>query len=239
MNGNTRSYSGSRGVAVNGTHATSSTAVRGYRGGVQSYGAGHYYGPSYWGGRGYWGYHGGYYWHGGYYGSLYWPYIGVCYGYLPYGYYPFYWGGVPYYYSNGFYYNYNNDQYTVVEPPLGAEIAQLPSGAQPITINGDQYYELNGVYYQAVTKDDGSTVYVIAGKDGQLNTANGGDQANGAPAPQIGDIYDQLPPDTRKIKLNGVTFYVSPDDYYYQETTATNGNKVYKVVGTPSDEPGN
>jgi len=131
----------------------------------------------------------------------------------------------------------------------------LPAGAQSITIDGAQYYELNGVYYQPITNDNGTTGYVIAGKDGQLSTGNGaangdngvggngdngGNQVNNAPAaPQIGDIYDQLPQDTRKIKLNGETFYVSPDDYYYQQTTATNGNKVYKVVGTPSDEPGN
>jgi len=151
----------------------------------------------------------------------------------------------------------------VVEPPLGAEITTLPSGAQPITIDGQQYYELNGVYYQPITNDNGTTSYVIAGKDGQLNTGNGDNQGtynappadnggynsaapagggninNASQAPQIGDIYDQLPQDSRKIRLNGETFYVSPDDYYYQTTTATNGSTVYKVVGTPSDEPGN
>jgi len=181
---------------------------------------------------------------------------------LPYGYYPFYWNDAAYYYSNGYYYQYQNNQYTVVEPPLGAEVAQLPRGAQPITINGEQYYELNGVYYQPVTKDDGTTAYVIAGKDGKLDTGGGAqdnapaqgpaqsDNYNNAPAPsaapmvnnntpqpQIGDIYDQLPQDTRKIKMNGETFYVSPDDYYYQETIDVKGNKVYKIVGTPSDEP--
>jgi len=43
--------------------------------------------------------------------------------------------------------------------------------------------------------------------------------------------------DSRTIRINGETFYVSPDDYYYQKTRDTNGNTAYKVVGTPSDEP--
>ncbi|MDB5109374.1 MAG: hypothetical protein JWR67_488, partial [Mucilaginibacter sp.] len=31
--------------------------------------------------------------------------------------------------------------------------------------------------------------------------------------------------------------YVSPDDVYFQQTVDSNGNKTYKVVGVPSDEP--
>jgi hypothetical protein len=219
---------------------------RGYYGRGGYYGHG-FYGPHYWGARGWWGGRGGFYWGGGFYASLYWPRLGFSVGFLPYGYYPFYWGDAQYYYSNGFYYQYNNSQYTVVEPPLGAEITTLPANAQPITIDGQQYYELNGVYYQPVTKDDGSTTYVIAGKDGRLDTGNGanaqpnGNNVSAAPqqAPQIGDMYNELPQDSRKIKINGETFYVSPDDYYYQITTDNSGNKVYKIVGTPSDEPGN
>jgi hypothetical protein len=130
-----------------------------------------------------------------------------------------------------------------VEPPLGAEVTTLPDNAQPITIDGQQYYELNGVYYQPITNDNGTTGYIIAGKDGQLSTANGdngGNAVNNAtpPPPQIGDIYNEMPQDTRKIRLRGETFYVSPDDYYYQQTTDNNGNKAYKVIGTPSDGPG-
>ena len=55
----------------------------------------------------------------------------------------------------------------------------------------------------------------------------------------MGDIYSELPQDTRRVRLNGETFFISPDDYYYQETTDTKGNKAYKVVGTPDDAPGN
>jgi hypothetical protein len=124
---------------------------------------------------------------------LYYPRLGFSVGFLPFGYYSFYWGGLPYYYSNGYYYEYNDDQYTVVEPPVGAEVSTLPPKAQSIVINGQQYYELNGVYYVAITKDDGSLAYEIAGKDGELNTG-GGDQANVAP-PAAGNDQGYNAPD--------------------------------------------
>ncbi|HVW96734.1 MAG TPA: DUF6515 family protein [Mucilaginibacter sp.] len=231
--GGSRPYISSRGRVV----------ARGYRTPYYNryYGRTRYYGPSYWGSRGYWGYHRGYFYHGGFYASLYYPRIGFSIGYLPYGYYPFWWGDAQYYYSNGFYYQYNNSQYTVVEPPLGAEISQLPANAQSIVINGEQYYELNGVYYQPITKDDGTQAYVIAGKDGQLETGVQSqdqiDAGQAGPMPQVGDLYDELPEGTRTIHVNGQTLYVSPDDIYYQETTDTSGNRVYKVVSTPDDEP--
>ena len=146
-----------------------------------------------------------------------------------------------YYYSDGYFYNYDNNQYTVVEPPLGAEVKELPSKAQAISINGEQYYEMNGVYYQPVTKDDGSQTYVVAGKDGHLETGDGGqvDNGQGDQLPQTGDIYNELPQGTRTIHINGQTLFVSPDDVYYQETTDTSGKRVYKVVSTPGDAPEN
>ncbi|TSJ40479.1 hypothetical protein FO440_12035 [Mucilaginibacter corticis] len=131
----------------------------------------------------------------------------------------------------------------------------MPSNASAITINGQQYYESNGVYYLPVTKDDGSVVYQVAGKDGQLDTTatdqdnggydNGGGNpppANNQPAvamPEIGDLFYSLPADTRKIRIGGQLYYVSPDDFYYQETRDQQGAKAYKVVGTPDDSPGN
>ncbi|HEY8930946.1 MAG TPA: DUF6515 family protein [Mucilaginibacter sp.] len=184
---------------------------------------------------GYWGNHNYYHYNRGYYGSYYAPRLGFSIGVLPYGYYPFYYGDFQYYYSDGLFYQYDNNEYTVVEPPIGAEVKELPEKAQSIVINGQQYYELNGVYYQPVTKDDGSTVYQVAGKDGELNTGTNvdDDQYQG---PQMGDIVGQLPPDCRKIKVNGEKLYVSPDGVYYQETTDDKGNKAYKVVGLPTDE---
>lgn len=186
-------------------------------------------------GGGYWGNHGYYHYNRGYYGSYYLPRLGFSIGVLPYGYYPFYYGDFQYYYSDGLFYQYDNNQYTVVEPPVGAEVKELPDKAQSIVINGQQYYELNGVYYQAVTKDDGTVVYQVAGKDGELNT-NTEVQDDQPQGPQMGDIVPQLPPDCRKIKVNGEKLYVSPDGVYYQELVDPNGGKTYKVVGLPSDD---
>ncbi|WP_165852051.1 DUF6515 family protein [Mucilaginibacter terrenus] len=200
----------------------------GYRNGYRSY----YYGPRY--------FNRGFYNYRGYYNSYYLPRIGFSIGVLPYGYYPFYWGDYQYYYSDGLYYRQYNNQYTVVEPPVGAQVNSLPSNAESITINGEQYFESNGVYYRAVTKDDGSVVYEVAGKDGELNTGTDGDDgsyssADDAPL-QVGDIVDQLPPDSRKIKVNGEKLFVAPDGTYFQEARDEDNKKVYKVVGLPGDE---
>ena len=194
-------------------------------GGFYGHGGG-YFGHGYYG-RGGWALHGGFFFYGGFYGSLYYPWLGLGFGFLPFGYYSFYWGGYPYYYSDGFFYQYDNNQYTVVEPPVGASINALPKDAKSIIIDGQQYYESNGVYYQSTTKDDGTVVYEVMGKDGSLNT-----NATGVNSvlPKVGDIVNQLPPDCRKVKLGDTTYYVSEDGIYYQETTDSNNNKAYKIV---------
>jgi hypothetical protein len=191
------------------------------------------------GGRGfyspYWTHNNYYHYNHGYYGTYYLPRLGFRIGVLPYGYYSFYYDDYPYFYSDGLFYSYDNSEYTVVEPPIGAEVTSLPSNAQSIVINGQQYYEADGVYYEPITKDDGTVTYQVAGKDGELNTGNGDAQQ----APQVGDIVTTLPDQCRKININGEKYYVSPDGYYYQDAQDQNGNKVYKIVGTPSDEPDN
>jgi hypothetical protein len=184
---------------------------------------------------GYWGTHGYYHLNHGYYRTGYCNRLGYHCRVLPYGYYPFFWADSQYFYDDGLFYTYANDEYTVVEPPVGAEVTSICDNAESIVINGEQYYECNGVYYQKVTKDDGTVVYVVAGKDGVLNTDQQiqDDQPQG---PQLGDIVTKLPPDCRKIKVNGEVLYVSPDGVYYQEIIDANGNKTYKIVGLPSDE---
>jgi hypothetical protein len=175
-----------------------------------------------------------YHYNHGYYNTYYTPRLGFAIGFLPYGYYSFYFDDAPYFYSDGLFYSYDNNEYTVVEPPVGAEVNSLPSNAQSIMINGQQYYEANGVYYIPITKDDGSVSYQVAGKDGELNTNGDNGQQQ---APQVGDMVTSLPPNCRKISINNEKYYVSPDGYYYQEARDQNNNTVYKVVGTPSDEP--
>lgn len=182
----------------------------------------------------------------GYYHNNYYPRIGFNLSVLPFGYYPFYYGSDLYYYSSGYYYRQYNNQYTVVEPPLGAEISQLPDGADRITIDGQDYYELNGIYYLPVQRSNGTIVYRIAGKDGELDT----DQENrsmgsdnnadydddSAYYPQIGDVIDELPENSRKITINGEKMYEAPDGVHLREQTDSSGKKVYVVVSVPSQQ---
>ncbi|WP_214073488.1 DUF6515 family protein [Mucilaginibacter sp. dw_454] len=175
----------------------------------------------------------------GYYRTYYTPQLGFRINILPRGYYPFYFGPDQYFYSDGLYYRQEDNDYTVVEPPIGASIEKLPANAQSIAINGMQYYELNGVYYQPVTRDDGTVVYQIAGKDGELNIDSGSVSGAQDDLPQIGDLVDTLPEGCKILKLAGQKYYVSQEGYYFQDAVDTNGDKVFKIVGTPTDEPGN
>jgi hypothetical protein len=195
------------------------------------------YGHNYIGGHGFLPGNTYYHYNHGYYGTYYRPRLGFTIGVLPYGYYPFYFGDYEYFYSDGLFYQYDNDQYTVVEPPVGAEITSLPSDAQSIVINGQQFYEAEGVYYKPVTKDDGTLVYEVAGKDGELNTGDDdGTDVNAAPqAPQIGDIVAQLPQGCRRLRVNGQMLYLSPDGIYYQQQVEQDGTTDYKIVGLPDD----
>jgi hypothetical protein len=226
---------GTNGIA---THGVSGRNYRSYQGSV--YGHNH---PGYSGGGvrvsarvGYLPGRAAYHYNRGYYNSYYGPRLGFSVGFLPYGYYPFYFDDYQYFYSGGLFYQYNDNQYTVVEPPVGAEITTLPSNAQSIVINGQQYYEVNGVYYEPITKDDGTLSYQVAGKDGELNTDNGQDADNAPQGPQIGDIVSQLPPNCRKISINGEKLYLSQDGIYYKAQLDQDSNKVYKIVGLPEDQ---
>jgi len=240
---NSSAYSNGR---VRGSYGVTGSrpfaGTRGYRGTYSNYGRGNYRGNYGWGYNRYrGGYYGpryfnrGFYNYRGYYNSYYLPRIGFSIGVLPFGYYPFWYGNYQYYYSDGLYYQQNDDQYTVVEPPVGAQVNSLPSKAEPITINGEQYYESNGIYYRAVTKDDGTVVYEVAGKDGELNTDDGG-SSDDYPQLQIGEVVKDLPEDSRKIKVNGEKLFVAPDGTYFQEIRDANNNKVYKVVGSAEEE---
>jgi len=172
---------------------------------------------------------------GGYYG---YPGLGFRIGYLPYGYYPFYWGSDLYYYYGGVFYRpYDGGGYEVTVPPVGAEVPALPRGASSIMINGQQFYEFNGVYYQAVVNDKGKTVYVIAGKDGILNTDGNDSNVDNPPAaPQVGDAVNQLPDNCRKVKLNGKKYFVSPDGIYYEEFTDANNMRAYRIASLPMND---
>ena len=195
-------------------------------------------------GRGYFagsGYHPGAFYRSGfgYYG---YPHIGFYLGILPYGYYPFYWGSSLYYYSGGVFYSpYDNGGYQVTEAPIGAGIPELPENAQAIKIDGVQYFEADGVYYKEGINDKGKKIYIVAGRDGVLNTDASVTDPNAdaaTAAPRIGDIVNQLPDNCRKVILNGKKYYVSPNDIYYEKVTDPNGNVGYRITSLPDDEKG-
>jgi len=166
-------------------------------------------------------------------GAWAYPSLGFRIGAMPLGFYPFYFGNSLYYYSGGAFYLPNDTGgYSVTDPPVGATIPGLPKNAHSIVINGQQYYEYRGVYYTAQQNDKGETIYVVAGKDGILNT----DGANDAPPmPKVGDTFDKLPEGTQKVTLNGVNYFAAPDGVYY-EAVVKDGNTTYKVASVPSDE---
>jgi hypothetical protein len=203
------------------------SAVVGYRGRT-----GNYLGGST-------GYHGGAFYRSGlgYYG---YPHLGFYIGILPFGYYPFYWGASLYYYYGGVFYSpYDNGGYQVTEPPVGAGVPNLPDGAQPIKIDGILYYELDGVYYKESVDDQGKKIYIVAGKDGVLNTGDAVTDLNAAVStPQVGDIVNQLPDDCRKVSLNGKKYFVSPNNIYYEKVVGPDGNTAYRIASLPNDNKG-
>jgi hypothetical protein len=183
-------------------------------------------------------FHSGIGFRGGYgYGFYGYPSLGYRIGFLPYGFFPFYFGADLYYYYGGVFYRpYDGGGYEVTVPPVGAVVPALPKGASSIVIDGQQYYEFNGVYYQANVDDKGKTNYVIAGKDGVLNTNGEASDNNNPPAPQVGDILNQLPDGCRNVKLNGKKYYVSPDGIYYEDFTDQHNFKGYRIVSIPADD---
>jgi len=208
-----------------------------------------YYGRPYYGGvygRPYFGGYGAYY--RGYY-----PHIGFYLNVLPFGYYPFYFGGYPYYYNEGLFYQQYDSGYQVVAPPVGAEVPRLPRGSQDITIDGQRYFEKDGVYYEKVIGENGKKAYRVAGKDGVLNTDgnnqqqndqqqpqynnNQGQQQNKNALPQVGDVVNSIPAESRKVIVNGEKLFVSPNGVYYQEDNSGN-TRIFKVVGVPSEDSG-
>ncbi|HEX3383561.1 MAG TPA: DUF6515 family protein [Mucilaginibacter sp.] len=252
-----RNYAYRGGAGVRGGVSARGYAYRGgfgargyaYRGG-RYYGRGGYRGGYYGGSRFRFGFGWGY------------PHFGLYFSVLPYGYYPFYWNSLPYYYSGGVFYVPYNGGYRVTAPPIGASVPDLPSDAQSILIDGTQYYEANGVYYQPDVDENGRTIYIIVGRDGVLNTENGGGQQptdsydpstdyngqagvqNQAPPqveqqPQggitlkVGDVVDQLPDDCRKVTINKKKYYVSPDNIFFEEYKDADGTS-YRVASIPA-----
>ncbi|WP_146198779.1 DUF6515 family protein [Pararcticibacter amylolyticus] len=159
------------------------------------------------------------------------PWLGLRFRVLPWGYVSFNYGPDLFYYYDGIFYRNHNDYYEVVTPPVGAEVPGLPAGAKEISINGQLYYEKNGVYYQEIQKDTDKKAYVVAGKDGELNTS-------GEAVPQEGDVVDKLPEGSRKVVINGLEYYLAPNGFYYQQTIEGDKSS-FRVVGSSAEQEKN
>jgi len=183
------------------------------------------------------------------------PSLGFYFNTLPFGYYPFYMGSSLFYYYDGIFYSPFNDGYVVTAPPVGAAVPSLPRGAKQIMIDNQQFFEYNGVYYKIIINDKGDNgvyykiiindkgdkVYVVAGKDGVLNTekndgSNGDDNGAVNQVPHVGDIVEQLPENARRVTLNGKKYYVTAEDIYLEETRDANGNTVYRIASVPDNQ---
>lgn len=180
---------------------------------------------------------GGYYYRP--YGS-YWrmtrPPLGLRVSVLPFGYSSYYWGGMPYYAYNGIYYRrYDDNNYEVVDPPMGATLSSLPRGAKSVLVNGEEFYELNGTYYKETENEKGKKVYIVTGKNGEVNNSAEPQVDAQQFVPQQGDIIDQLPENCKTITLHGNTYYVDANDTYYQ-SIEQDGATRYEVVGKPADD---
>ncbi len=170
----------------------------------------------------------------GYYGGYYqpvFPPFGIRIATLPFGYSRFYMGVDPFYYYNGIYYRQYDNSYEVVDAPMGATVSSLPTGAKSVSINGEKFYELNGTYYKEDRNSKGRTVYVVVGKNGEINNSNEGNNSDYSASPlNNGDIVPELPEGSKVITLNGEKLYVTPDDTYLKEER--NGDILqYRVVG--------
>ena len=111
----------------------------------------------------------------------------------------------------------------------------MPKGARSIKIDGQPFYELNGIYYNTVVNDKGEKIYVVAGKDGTLNTGNPNNGYNNL-RPHVGDVVQQLPDDCRRVKLNGQVYYASPDGIYYVVIYDAQGNEAYRIASIANEE---
>lgn len=162
------------------------------------------------------------------------PPLGIRVSILPRGYWSFRIGGLPYFYYNGIFYRRDNRDYEVIKAPVGAEVPSIPRDAKTIVIDGEKYYEYNGTYFKDFIKPNGELWYTVEGKHGVLNTDKATTENNPPALPQngpvIGDMVDQLPPNTKTVVINSKKYFVSPDNVYYEEVI--DGKQVrYRIAG--------
>ncbi|MDA3614522.1 DUF6515 family protein [Polluticaenibacter yanchengensis] len=189
-----------------------------------------------------------------YYGSRfnYYPYyyrpfvgygIGLRISLLPVGYYGFHWGNMPYYYYDGIYYrsnvvlnnNVSTTYYETIDPPLGARVPNLPGGAERVTINGAEYFEYKGTYYEKMYNEKDEVLYEVVGTNGVLETDRGA-MDEFQEMLKSGEALASLPAGSKKVVLNEVSYYVTPNGDYYQEFVDGDGNVFYIKSGAATNQ---
>ena len=181
-----------------------------------------------------------------YYPYYYRPFIGYGLGLrinlLPVGYYGFHWGNMPYYYYDGIYYrsnvivnnNVSSTYYETIDPPLGARVPNLPGGAERVNINGEEYFEYKGTYYQKMYNENDEVLYEVVGTNGVLETDRGA-MDEFQEMLKSGEALASLPAGSKKVVLNEVSYYVTPNGDYYQEFVDGDGNVFYIKGGVAAN----
>ncbi len=168
----------------------------------------------------------------GYYQPIF-PPFGIRVSTLPFGFSRIYIGVNPFYYYNGIFYRQYDNSYEVVDAPIGATVTSLPGGAKSVLINGETFYELNGTYFKEERNSQGAIVYVVVGKNGEINNSVGSNNDYSDQSMKNlnnGDIVGQLPEGSKVVTIDGQKLYVTPDDTYLKEES--DGNTVqYRVMG--------
>jgi hypothetical protein len=223
-----------------------------YRGGRYNYGGRTYYrGGGYRGGFRFgigWGYPR----IGFYYGVLPYGYYPFYWGSLPY----YYYGGVFYRSYNGGY-EVTTPPIGAAVPSLPSNAQSIViDGIQYYEADGVYYQanvDNNGKTVYIVTGRDGvlntdnSSDQPVADNDDPMDSApvannaqvqnapqaqSAPQQANVAAVAKVGDVVNQLPPDCKKVTLNKKTYYVSPDNVFFEDYKDADGAG-YRVASVP------
>lgn len=113
--------------------------------------------------------------------------------------------GVNYYYANNRFYTYSRGRYVNIAPRVGFRISTLPRIHTRIVFNNHVFFNVDGIFYSQV--DEGYEVV----------------------EPEVGTIVYELPTETEKVEIDGLTYYEYANVLY--EKVQVDGTRAYEVVG--------
>ena len=151
--------------------------------------------------------------------------------------------GTSYYYYGGVYYVSSGTQYIVTAPPPGAVVYAVPAPTTVVYSGSTSYYYYNGTYYQptdepaerpegAAPPPEDEGAYSVQGEgDGPKMVES--DHNYEVVAPPMGATVPYLPDETKKVDVEGKTYYAYEDTYYRQ--FVNDGDTIYMVVEDPAN----